>query len=228
MNLFIYSDESGVFDNTHESIYVYGGIILNDKEEKGIAERKFIAIENQLRRQNNYTQTELKANLLKPKDKRLLFYSVKSFLKFGIVIRLNKVHRKIFGDKKTKQRFLDYAYKLGVKRTLAHLESKNIFLLSDIENIHFFCDEHTTATNGKYELREAIEQELKRGTFNDNYQCFYPPIIPQVKSITLEYRNSETTTLIRAADIIANRIYFHSKQNTLSTVSDDIIIHLIP
>ena len=153
---------------------------------------------------------------------------MKPFLKFGVVIRLNKVHHNIFDDKKTKQRFLDYAYKLGVKRTLTYLESNDILVLNDIENIHFFCDEHTTATNGKYELREAIEQELKRGTFNDNYQCFYPPIIPKVKSVTLEYRNSETTTLIRAADIIANRIYFHSKQKTLLTISNDIIINLIP
>ena len=71
MNLFIYSDESGVFDNVHESVYVYGGIILKGREEKGNAERKFIAIENQLRRQNNYLQVELKANSLKPKDETI-------------------------------------------------------------------------------------------------------------------------------------------------------------
>lgn len=34
MNLFIYSDESGVFDNNHNDYFVFGGIICFGKEEK--------------------------------------------------------------------------------------------------------------------------------------------------------------------------------------------------
>lgn len=34
MDLFIYSDESGVFDKIHNEIFVYGGLIFLGKEEK--------------------------------------------------------------------------------------------------------------------------------------------------------------------------------------------------
>lgn len=34
MNLYIYSDESGVFDNKHEKYFVFGGLIFLSKFEK--------------------------------------------------------------------------------------------------------------------------------------------------------------------------------------------------
>ena len=34
MNLFIYSDESGVFDNVHNEYFVFGGLTLLGKESK--------------------------------------------------------------------------------------------------------------------------------------------------------------------------------------------------
>ena len=41
MDLFIYSDESGVFDKEHNEIYVYGGLIFLGKEQKD--SYKFVA-----------------------------------------------------------------------------------------------------------------------------------------------------------------------------------------
>ena len=70
------------------------------------------------------------------------------------------------------------------------------------------CQEHTTATNGRYELREALEQELKTGTYNMDYSLFFPPIFTNLKSVQLTFCDSKTTTLVRAADIIANRLYY--------------------
>ena len=40
MDLFIYSDESGVFDKVHNEIFVYGGLIFLSKEEKDDYNRK--------------------------------------------------------------------------------------------------------------------------------------------------------------------------------------------
>ena len=45
MDLFIYSDESGVFDKVHNEIYVYGGLIFCGKDQKDIYARKYIAAE---------------------------------------------------------------------------------------------------------------------------------------------------------------------------------------
>ena len=77
-------------------------------------------------------------------------------------------------------------------------------------HIHFFIDEHTTATNGRYELREALEREFVFGTFNDNYNIYFPPIFSGKTTIDLKYCDSKTTTLVRAADIVANNVYHHA------------------
>lgn len=34
MNIYIYSDESGVFDKVHNDYYVYGGLILLGKKQR--------------------------------------------------------------------------------------------------------------------------------------------------------------------------------------------------
>ncbi len=80
----------------------------------------------------------------------------------------------------------------------------------DVNNIYFYVDEHTTATNGRYELREALEQELKNGTYNLDYNIYYQPLFPKVKSVDLQFCNSAAVTLVRAADIIANKVYYIS------------------
>ncbi|SNU06231.1 hypothetical protein SAMN06297422_10696 [Lachnospiraceae bacterium] len=46
MNIWVYSDESGVFDKTHNDYYVFAGVIYLDKEEKEIATRKYIHVES--------------------------------------------------------------------------------------------------------------------------------------------------------------------------------------
>lgn len=93
-------------------------------------------------------------------------------------------------------------------------------IFKDIERIYFYVDEHTTSTNGKYELREGLEQELKNGTYNKEYSKFFPSIFPNILSIHLEFCNSKSKLLIRAADIISNRIYYLSTNNQKEKIND--------
>lgn len=79
---------------------------------------------------------------------------------------------------------------------------------NSVNNVHVFADEHTTATNGRYELREGLEQELKNGTYNMQYDRFFPPVFGNMRSIELSNCDSSKVPLIRAADIVANRIYY--------------------
>lgn len=83
----------------------------------------------------------------------------------------------------------------------------------DVEQIFFFVDEHSTATNGRYELQEALAQEFKHGTHNYNYSCFYPPIFPALNGISVQFCNSATKTLIRSADIVANKLYYLARKH---------------
>ena len=80
--------------------------------------------------------------------------------------------------------------KFRLKGALEHLIDDGVFIPADIERLYFYVDEHSTATNGKYELRETLEQEFKYGTFNTNYSRFFPPIFPDLKDVQLEFCDS--------------------------------------
>ena len=215
MDLFIYSDESGVFDKEHNDIFVFGGLIFLGKESKDNFARKYIAAEKALRKDKYSANEELKACRISNKEKGKLYRSMNGAIRFGVIINQQKVLERIFKSKKDKQRFLDYAYKIGVKRVLQKLVKENIISTKDVETIHFYNDEHSTATNGRYELREGLEQELKNGTYNMTYDIFFPPVFEQMKGIELQYCDSSKVHLIRAADIVANRIYYMALNNNI-------------
>lgn len=41
MEIYVYSDESGVFDNKNETIFIYGGLVFFSKQDKENATRKY-------------------------------------------------------------------------------------------------------------------------------------------------------------------------------------------
>lgn len=208
MNIFVYSDESGVLDKAHNRVFVFGGLVFLSKEDKDIACRKYIHAEKTIRASGGHGKAEeIKAATISPKEKGKLFRSLNGFYKFGVVVDQARVRDSIMSNKKSKQRYLDYVFKIGVKRLLQQLISDGIIDPDNVENMYFYVDEHTTATNGVYELRETLEEEFKYGIHNLNFSTFYPPIFSKMQSVQLKYCNSETVTLIRAADITANRIY---------------------
>lgn len=228
MDIFVYSDESGVFDKVHNNVYVYGGIILLGKKEKDNLSHKYVKAEQDLRNTHEYEDgVELKAALLKPKHKTGLYRSMNDIIKFGVILNENKVIDEVFNNKKSKQRYLDFAYKIGLKKAFQMLELQDRLKLSDVERIYLFQDEHSSATDGRYELREGLENEFKIGTFNGNYRKFFPPICKNLKEIDLKFCNSATTTLVRAADIVANNIYYKTINNKIET-TDNLILTYMP
>lgn len=208
MNIFVYSDESGVLDKAHNQFFVFGGLVFLSKDEKDEAGHRYIAAEKNIRKGGGYGKScEVKASTIKAGEKRKLYRRLNDYYKFGVVIEQKRVLESIMSNKKSKQRFLDFAYKIGVKRLLQALITDGVINPEEVNNLYFFVDEHTTATNGVYELRESLEEEFKNGIHNLDFSVFYPPIFPQMSSVQLKYCNSATVTLVRAADIVANRIY---------------------
>lgn len=208
MDIYVYSDESGVFDVVHNDYYVYGGVIFLDKRDKDNENRKYIHMERAMKNTNSkFKNKELKANILSGKEKYKIMKSTNNILKFGVIINQKKINKDIFKNKKSKQRYLDYAYKIGLKTCLKKLIKENRIKPDNVNNMYIFVDEHTTATNGKYELEEALLNEFKYGTFNYNYQKSFPPLFNQLKGLTVKYCASEKRSLIRLADITANYIY---------------------
>ena len=215
MELFIYSDESGVFDKIHNEIFVFGGVLFLSKHDKDVATRKYKHVERIIRKNEHKDYScELKATTVRPKDRNKIYRSLNNFEKFGVVIHQQRILENIFENKKSKQRYLDYAYKICLKRKLQCLIKQQIIDPNEITAIHIFADEHTTATNGRYELQEALEQEFKHGTYNWNYSHFFEPLFHNLECVEVRYCDSEKVTLIRAADITANKLYRSVLKNT--------------
>ena len=218
MDLFIYSDESGVFDKEHNEIFVYGGLIFLGKKQKDEYVRRYLVAEKAIRGEKYTDRNELKACRITNKEKGKLYRSMGNAIKFGVIINQKNVLDRIFLSKKDKQRYLDYAYKIGLKRALQQLMNTGI-IDKNVDNIFMYNDEHSTATNGRYELREGLEQEFKLGTYNMQYDKFFPPLFETMKGIRLEFCDSKKVTLVRAADIVANRIYYMALNRKIENLS---------
>lgn len=229
MNIFIYADESGVFDVIHNDYYVFAWVICIGAEERDIYSRKFSNAERRLLSCEEYADCdELKATKLSPKHKMSLYRSMNNFHRGTVIISQKRVHNKIFASKKSKQRYLDYAFKIGVKKHIETLISSGEIPEDEEIKMYFVLDEHTTATDGKYELRESIHEEFKYGTFNYNYQCHFPPILPNLNTVEVRYVDSKKTVLVRAADIIANVTLHKTKKNKLSDIVNRQYIKNLP
>ncbi len=211
MNVYIYSDESGVFDHVHNKYFVFGGLIILGEEAKNEWTHKYAKVEDTIRQVMKKDKAfEIKATTISNSNKDKIFRSLNHCYKFGCIVEENRVNENIWKSKKDKQRYLDYVYKISVKRAFEYLIDDGVFIPKDIERLYFYVDEHSTATNGKYELRESLEQEFKHGTYNTNYSRFFPPIFPDLKDVQLEFCDSSAPNrrLVRGADIVANKIYY--------------------
>lgn len=215
MNIFVYSDESGVFDKFHNDFFVFGGLMFLSKDDRDVWSRKYIAAEKAVRSSEKMrTDIEVKATTISNKSKSKLYRSLNQAEKFGVVVKQKKLLDSLFDNKKGKQRYLDWAYKMSVKTKFLELIRNGQIVADNITGIYFFVDEHTTATNGIYELRESLEQEFKYGTYNYDWMTFHPPIFPNLQIVKVEYCNSATKTLVRAADIVANHVYHEAIENS--------------
>ena len=220
MNIFIYSDESGVFDKYHNNYFVFAGVICVESKNKEKWCRMYSAAERTVRVSGSYPpDMELKASAITNAEKGKLFRSLNNCYKFCTVIDQQRVLSQIFNSKKDKQRFLDYAYKVAVKNAFIKMIEAGIIDPRSVSNLYFYVDEHTTATNGRYELSESLEQEFKHGTYNYKYDRYFPPIFTGLQSVSVDFCNSKNKFLVRAADIVANKVYHHAIENDFTKIN---------
>ncbi len=227
MNIYVYSDESGVLDKHHNNYYVFGGIIFLSETNRDDCSRRFIAAEKNIRLSEGFdSNIEVKACNIQPKSKNKLYRVLKSEERFGVIINQKRlVNDELFSNKKSKQRYLDWAYKMAVKTKFQEMITQGTIDPKNVESISFLVDEHSTATNGWYELRESLEKEFKIGLWDFDKMNFHKPIFPSVKSVNLQYCNSAKNTLVRAADIIANHLFYLANEKK-GTVECEDKLHL--
>ena len=102
MDIWVYSDESGVFDKNHERFFIFAGVIFLSDADRQVWIRKYRTAENVIKqRHGNSKDFEAKAANISNEEKGKLFRALNGCFKFATIIELSKVNDSIFSNKKT-------------------------------------------------------------------------------------------------------------------------------
>ena len=200
-------DDSGVFHrNAPGNHFVYAGYVFTNRDELNDARRKYIHANKAIRNALGRTD-ELKAANLEPKHKRSLFNAVKKYNSVAVVVDLDRIYDHIINNKKSICRYKDYVLKRCVKDKLKRLIADGSISNKGDITISIYIDEQLTATNGYYDLRDSIMEELKYGIVNFDYGVLHSHLFDADVKVNIEYCNSSRNYMIQASDILANRIW---------------------
>lgn len=192
--------------------FVYAGFIFIGRSSLDKAKRKYINANKKIKEITGRTD-EIKAWGLSNSHKRSLFNCMRSFESFSVAVEINRVRDNIINDKKSICRFKDYALKRGVKAKLEQLASTGAVDKTLKTLLHVNVDEQLTATDGYYDLRSSIYEELRYGIQNWNYGTTHPNLFDNDLEVNLQYCESKNNYMIQASDILANRIFVSYRDN---------------
>ena len=137
------------------------------------------------------------------KERKRLYHVVAKgpCVQFGVIINQKQLHDPAFATKQTKQRYLDWALKMGIRRGIEKILRADPTQRTAINHVTVIVDEHSSSTDGRYNLSESIDEELRIGTFSPEYGTYHKPVFDQTLSPVKV--DSSKVTLVRAADITA-------------------------
>lgn len=213
--IYINIDDSGKLVDT-EKVSIYAGLVFTSKKEKDKFITQYRSIIENIRCKyckqdvsicnSNKSCPELKHNMLKSKHNRQLINYIKKYSVLCCIINNDKVYKNIKSNTASRGRFLDYSLKLLIKNTIKGLIKENKINPNLPIKLVINIDEQTTKTNGYYNLRDGIIEELKYGIFNYNYGTFHTPIVNSSLDVNVCYQKSEKSYLIQASDLVAGTV----------------------
>ena len=162
-------DDSGKLVN-NEKVAVYAGLIFLSKSEKDKFITQYRSITKSIKckyckdtlgKCNNTHCPELKHNMLKNKHIRQLTNFIKKYSVLSCVINNDKIYPRIKEEKASRGRYLDFALKLLIKNTIKALIRENRINPNKPLKLILNIDEQTTKTNGYYNLKDGIIEELR-------------------------------------------------------------------
>ena len=211
--VYFFFDDSGVLHRNESSgHFVYAGYVFTSRKELDIAKRKYINANKQIRRATQMNG-ELKASRLAAKHRRSLFNVLKQYQSISVEVNINKVYDHILANKKSICRYKDYILKRAVKSKLQDLIRQGVLNKDEDINIEICVDEQLTSTNGYYDLRDSIVEELQHGITNWDYGVTHQKVFNGRVTVSLKYCESKKNYLIQASDILANRIWHSYKES---------------
>ena len=197
--IFFFDDSGVLHKNEPSGYFVYAGYVFTD---------------------------ELKAANLEVRHKRALFNSVREYDSVDVVVDISRVYNHILADKKSICRYKDYVLKRCVKNKLNHLIADGIISKDEEIKISIYIDEQLTATNGYYDLRDSIMEELQYGIANFDYGIRHPHLFDANVSVNIQYCDSSSNYMIQASDILANRIWtsYRTKNRNLRQIDSHLTL----
>lgn len=212
-DVYFFFDDSGVLHrNAPCNYFIYAGYVFTSRSDLDTAKRKYINANRKIRKATG-SSGELKAANLTASQKRSLFNSIREYDSVSAAVDISRVYGYILNNKKSICRYKDYVLKLCIKRKLKDLIQSGVLSSSDDVNLHIYIDEQLTATNGYYDLRDSIMEELQHGIVSFNYGTVHPKVFDGEVKVSIEYCESKNNYLIQASDIIANRIWTSYRAN---------------
>lgn len=198
MKYHIYLDDSGnLHERSTDNFFVYGGLILSEKNHKIIYYNYRNCVEKVKRDKKMHVNEELKAYKMSIGIKRYLLGNVSNNCKqIFVVAKQDLVDRVDLANKKDIVRFKNYAIRFLVQG----LFMRNI--LHDCTELQINLDNQNIAVSAKDSLEDYLHNAFN---FDDYYSSTNPSkYCPNPVKIVVDYKSSHNDYLIQAADLLAN------------------------
>lgn len=213
--LFILIDDSGKL-NKNEMTCIFGGLFFYSSTEYLNFINKYKNIINNIkckychRKPCDKECDEIKGTTrLKPKHRRRIFNLVKHQNNFGVFINNEEIYGNIMNNKSARGRFTDYAQKRIIKDIVMHSIDACKININKPLYLYIKTDEYTSKSNGYYNLKDSIYEELVNGVINFNYSSVHSPILKSDLHISYTMYNSKYNFGVQSADFIAH--YLHEQ-----------------
>lgn len=183
--IFIVMDDSGKL-TTKENSCIYGGLFFYSSKDYMNFINKYKSIVNEIKckyckqeKENcNKKCLEIKGtSRIKPKHKRQMFNLIKKEKNYGVFIKNKKVFAPIMQDKASRGRFCDYAMKRIVKEIVIYSIKQEFIDPNKPLKLIIKIDQCKTKSNGYYNLKNSIYEELVNGIINYDYSKIHKPLI---------------------------------------------------
>ena len=228
--LYFFMDESGLL-TVNDPYFVYGGIWFTSQTEKNNFKRKYKSIIKDIKCKYCsvfidmglclHVCPEIKSISLSNSDRRRILNLIKSNSNTFAVINDNgNTFNELLTNKSSRGRYRDYLIKRIVKRVCEHELRQDTIKANKHTHLVIQLDQHTTISNGYYNLNDSIHEELKIGVINYSYGTKFTPIFSADLTLDITHQDSKNNTCIQAADILVGTLRRWSISENIKLIND--------